>query len=150
MIDVKSTAFEPGGKIPKRHAGEGENVSPPLSWRNIPEGTREIALICEDPDAPQPEPWVHWVVHSIPPDTGSLPEGAANGGVEGTNSLGNKGYSGPMPPLGHGTHHYHYRVYALDKETGLGVDATKQDLLKTIDGHIIDLGEVVGTYERSL
>ncbi len=148
MIKVTSAAFENKAKIPKKHTGEGEDVSPPLSWEGAPEGTKELALICDDPDAPMAEPFVHWVLYKIPPDVSSLPEGGSGGAVEGENNFGTKGYKGPMPPPGHGVHHYHIKLYALDKPVDLGPGAGKNDVLKAIDGHVLDEGELVGTYER--
>ncbi len=97
-IEVSSPAFKSGGLIPTKHTGEGEDVSPALNWSGLPEGTREIALICDDPDAPRPEPWVHWVLYKIPAVCTGLPEGGTEGVLEGRNDFGRAGYGGPMPP----------------------------------------------------
>lgn len=148
VIQVSSSAFELGGAIPERHTGEGENVSPALRWSGIPEGTREIALICDDPDAPMPRPFVHWVVYKIPGDREGLPEGDARGALEGTNDFGRTGYGGPMPPRGHGVHHYHFKVYALDTELEAAAGWTKDRLLEAMEGHVLAEGELVGTHER--
>ena len=148
MLSVKSAAFENGATIPKKHTGEGANVSPAISWTGVPKETKEVALICDDPDAPRPQPWVHWVVYGLGSEVTGLAEGSAGGGLEGKNSSGWTGYTGPMPPKGHGVHHYHFKVYALDTKVGLRAGTTKEDLLKAMKGHIVAQGEVVGTYER--
>jgi Raf kinase inhibitor-like YbhB/YbcL family protein len=147
-IRVSSPAFEAGDAIPKRHTGEGQDVSPALRWTGLPEGTREIALICDDPDAPTPRPFVHWVVYKIPADREGLPEGDTQGALEGTNDFGRTGYGGPMPPRGHGIHRYHFKVYALDAELEGDAGSTRDRLLDAIEGHVLAEGELVGTYER--
>jgi len=147
-MKITSSAFTAGGPIPRRYTGEGEDVSPPLAWDAVPDGTKEFALICDDPDAPLPEPWVHWVVYRIPPDVRSLPEGDIGDAVEGRNSWGRIGYGGPMPPPGHGVHHYHFRLYALDAPLHLKPGTTKEDLLAAMAGHVLAEAEVVGTYRR--
>jgi len=147
-MKVASSVFEAGDAIPRRYSGEGEDVSPPLSWEDVPAGTQEFALICDDPDAPLPEPWVHWAVYGIPPQARSLPEGEVGSAVEGRNSWGRIGYGGPMPPPGHGVHHYHFRLYALDAPLDLKPGATKGDLLAAMAGHVLAEAEVVGTYRR--
>lgn len=148
MLKVSSTAFQHNAPIPRRYTGEGEDISPPISWSGVPPGTKELALICEDPDAPREEPWSHWVVYHIPADRTSLPEGSAGGAMEGQNDFGRSGYGGPMPPPGHGTHHYHFKVWALDQSPDVGPGATRNRLLRAIQGHVIAQGELVGTYER--
>jgi len=90
-IAVTSSAFEPGAAIPKKHTGEGQDVSPPLDWTGLPDGTKEIALICDDPDAPSAEPWVHWVLYKLPAGTTALAEGQNGGGLEGKNSWNGTG-----------------------------------------------------------
>lgn len=147
-ITVQSSGFAAGERIPEKYTGEGLDVSPPLSWSGIPAGTKEIALICDDPDAPTPKPWVHWVAYKIPPDSGGLAEGSAGDAVEGKNDFGRIGYGGPMPPPGHGVHHYYFKTYALDTELGLKPGASKDQLLKAMEGHVLAQGELVGTYER--
>jgi Raf kinase inhibitor-like YbhB/YbcL family protein len=148
MITVTSSVFEGGERIPAKYTGEGEDVSPPLAWRGAPDSTVEFALICDDPDAPRPEPWVHWVLYGIPAGTDSLAEGATGVGLEGKTSWGTTGYGGPMPPPGHGTHHYHFKLYALDQSVGLEGGATKAELLRAMQSHVLTQGELVGTYER--
>ena len=147
-VQVSSPAFEAGGAIPRRYTGEGEDVSPPLEWSGLPEGTREVALICDDPDAPMPEPFVHWVVYKIPANSTGFPEGTTEGALEGRNSFARMGYGGPMPPEGHGTHHYYFKIYALDAQLDATPGLTKDQLLVAMEGHVLDEGELVGTYER--
>lgn len=147
-IEVSSPAFSPGGSIPKKHTGEGPDISPALTWTGLPEGTKEVALICDDPDAPRPEPWVHWVVYKIPATQTGLPEGSVQGALEGENDFGRTGYDGPMPPKGHGVHHYHFKVYALDADLEAGAGLTKDQLLEAMRGHVIAEGELIGTYKR--
>jgi Raf kinase inhibitor-like YbhB/YbcL family protein len=146
---LTSPVFAANGPIPRRYTGEGEDVSPPLSWSGVPTHSKELALICDDPDAPQPTPWVHWVAYAIPPMLTGLPENAHENVIEGRNDFGRRGYNGPMPPPGHGVHHYHFRLYALDQSLQRGPGITKQQLLEAISGHVLAEGELVGTYERS-
>lgn len=148
MIEVTSHAFTAGAKIPTRHTGEGDDVSPPLRWNGPTGQVASYALICDDPDAPREEPFVHWVVYDMPGDTQGLEEGAVGGGVEGRNDFGRSGYGGPMPPEGHGTHHYHFKLYALDRRLELATGARKHEVLEAMQGHVLDEGELVGTYER--
>jgi Raf kinase inhibitor-like YbhB/YbcL family protein len=158
-ISVTSTAFAADQPIPKKYTGDGDDVSPPLAWSEGPAGTKEWALICDDPDAPTDEPWVHWVLYKVLAATRSLPEGIKPvasppqppGALQGKNSWTSGstiGYRGPAPPKGHGTHHYHFRLYALDAELPLKPELTKDALLKAIDGHVLATGELVGTYSR--
>lgn len=154
-ITVQSV-FSAGQPIAVRHAEDGRNLSPPLQWAGAPPETREFALIVDDPDAPQPEPWVHWVMYRIPAKVTSLPEGVApsehvaeaGGALHGKNSWSRLGYGGPAPPCGHGTHHYHFKVFALDAALALAPAATKRDLLAAMQGHVLAQGELIGTYER--
>lgn len=153
---IRSTAFADGRAIPLRHTGDGEDLSPPLSWVNLPGATRELALIVDDPDAPSAEPWVHWVVYKIPPEVQDLAEGtprsstlsAPAGALQGKNSWNSVGYRGPAPPKGHGVHHYHFRLYALDAKLKLESGLDKKSLLASMSGHVLDQGELVGTYQR--
>jgi len=158
-LTLTSSAFAEGGRIPREHAyaPEGENMSPALSWSGVPAGTEELALVVDDPDAPRAEPWVHWVVYGIPGDATKIPEGASNGegrlsrpagAVEGKNDFGDLGWGGPLPPKGHGTHHYHFKLYALDTALDLGQGATKAALLGAMKGHVLAEAELVGTYSR--
>jgi len=157
-LDVNTAAFAHQGTIPKKYTGEGQDVSPPISWSGLPQGTQEIAVICDDPDAPTPDPWVHWVIYKIPANAPGLPEGIPRndrltvppGAVQGKNSWpsNNVGYRGPMPPPGHGTHHYHFRVYALDTKLAVEPGLDKKSLLGKMEGHILGEGVVTGTYAR--
>jgi Raf kinase inhibitor-like YbhB/YbcL family protein len=153
MFSLKSTAFPSDGGIPRRYTGEGANISPELAWEDVPDGTQELAMICDDPDAPQKEPWVHWLVYKIPPFLTELPDDAAHKGFgrelrEGVNSWGNVGYSGPLPPPGHGTHHYNFQLYALDRTLPLEPGATKEELLAAMKGHVLAETRLTGTYAR--
>ena len=148
MFTIKSRAFQQSERIPRKYAGEGENVSPPIEWSEAPQGTREFALICDDPDAPTPQPWVHWVVYGIPSEAHELPEGRAPQATQGLNAKGAEGYTGPMPPPGHGEHHYHFRLYALDRPLMPTRDMDKSRLLEAMRGHVLAESELVGTYER--
>jgi Raf kinase inhibitor-like YbhB/YbcL family protein len=155
-IVVESKAFKANERIPVKYTGEGEDISPPLTWSGVPAATKEIALIMDDPDAPTPEPWVHWVLYKVPAGTSGLPEKVANqeklsvppGALQGKTSAPKIGYHGPMPPKGHGVHHYHFKVYALDAALELKPGLDKKSLLKAMAGHILAEGELVGTYER--
>lgn len=155
-IKVKSSAFEEGQPIPVRHTGDGADVSPPLTWEGVPAGARSLALIMDDPDAPRPEPWVHWVLWGLPGDRTGLPEGVARaervealaGALQGKNSWGGAGYQGPAPPKGHGVHRYFFRLYALDAAPKLPPGATKEQVLGAIRGHTLAEGVLMGTYKR--
>jgi Raf kinase inhibitor-like YbhB/YbcL family protein len=159
VIAITSEAFEDGRPIPKKHSEDGENLSPPLAWSYAPKGTKQWALICDDPDAPTPQPWVHWVIYSIPGEIRSLPQGVEpaeklaelQGALQGKNSWPSGqtiGYRGPAPPKGHGVHHYHFKLYALDTALSLEPQMTKEALEKAIEPHILGTGELIGTYER--
>jgi Raf kinase inhibitor-like YbhB/YbcL family protein len=149
---LTSPAFQHHGKIPKKHTGEGEDVSPPVAWSNAPEGTRSFALICHDPDAPLVSPgsygFVHWVLYDIPASATGLPEGVQDG-TRGTNNFDRQGYGGPMPPEGHGTHHYFFWLLALDDRPDLVAGLTMWQLLEKIEPHVTAMNRLVGTYSRS-
>jgi Raf kinase inhibitor-like YbhB/YbcL family protein len=157
-FEVTSTAFGQGEPIPRKYTGEGQDVSPPISWKGLPEGTKELVLICDDPDARGNEPWVHWVIYKIPATATGLPEGITRearlktpaGLLQGKNSWpkDNIGYRGPLPPSGTGTHHYHFRVYAMEAHLVVESGLDKKTLLTEIKGHILGEGDLVGTYER--
>ena len=156
-IVLQSPAFKQNHLIPKKHTGDGEDVSPPLGWSGIPGAANELALVVDDPDAPTPEPWVHWLLYKIPPSTSNLPEhvlpaqrvAAPAGALQGTNSWPKGiGYRGPAPPKGHGLHHYHFRLYALDAPLELAPGVDKATLLAAMKGHILGEGELIGTYQR--
>lgn len=155
-IAIRSSAFVEGHPIPVRHTGDGEDISPALTWTKPPKGTVELALIVDDPDAPGEEPWVHWVLCGIPAGAEQLPEGFRGATspaqaiefVQGKNSWGTEGYRGPAPPKGHGTHHYHFKLYALDAPLGVSAGIDKKALLEAMSGHVLARGELVGTYHR--
>jgi Raf kinase inhibitor-like YbhB/YbcL family protein len=158
-LKLTSSAFTQGHPIPKKYTGEGADVSPPLSWSDLPEGTKELALICDDPDAPTAEPWVHWVIYKIPATAKGLPEGVPRkprlkepaGALQGKNSWPggeNVGYRGPMPPPGHGVHHYYFKLYALDSHVALEPGADKKTVLNAIRERILAEGVLMGTYQR--
>jgi len=157
-MKIHTSAFDEGGTIPARHSEDGEDLSPELRWDAVPDGTRELALIMDDPDAPRAEPWVHWLLYGLPADCRELPEGitrdlepsSLKGVRQGKNSWdeNNIGYRGPAPPKGHGTHHYHFRLYALDAPLELAPGADRSDLTQAMAGHVLAEAEVIGTYER--
>lgn len=156
ILTLESSAFTNGRRLPTRYTQDGRNVSPSLSWRNLPIGTVTMALICEDPDAPQDEPWVHWLLYNVPALRLRLPEGVSpseepeevDGALQGINSSETVGYDGPLPPVGHGTHHYIFKVYAVDRALDLRPRATKEELLRALKGHILATAEVMATYSR--
>jgi Raf kinase inhibitor-like YbhB/YbcL family protein len=159
MILLTSTAFADGEPIPRDHTGEGDDLSPLMTWTGLPPGTKSLALVCDDPDAPTPRPWVHWVIYNIPADAGGLPEGlprderlsAPEGALQGKNSWpsDNVGYRGPMPPPGSGRHRYDFKLYALDAMLNLEpAAATKESLEQAMRGRVLGQGQLVGTYER--
>ena len=157
-FELKSPAFKANERIPKKHTGEGEDVSPALTWSGAPKGTKSFALIMDDPDAPVGL-WLHWVLFDIPAAASRLPEGVAKkdalpdgskqGECWGTEKMGYEraGYFGPLPPPGK-PHRYFFKLYALDNVLGLPPKAAKTDLLKAMHGHILAQAELVGIYER--
>lgn len=156
-LTVKSPTIVEGHAIPVAHTEDGEDRSPALTWTAPPKGVASFALIVDDPDAPIAEPWVHWIVVNIPGTATALPAGfheqevpadAPAGLVQGKNTWGTVGYRGPAPPKGHGTHHYHFKLYALDALLSVAPGIEKHDLLELLSGHIVARGELVGTYRR--
>jgi Raf kinase inhibitor-like YbhB/YbcL family protein len=150
-MELTSTAFGDGEEIPRAHSRDGGDASPPLTWSGAPEGTKAFALVCDDPDAPRATPWVHWVLADLPASATGLPgakHGASKDGVPGRNDFGELGYGGPAPPLGHGTHHYHFRLYALDQKLGVSRGVTKDELLRAMKGHVLAEARLTGTYRR--
>jgi hypothetical protein len=152
-LELTSGAFEPGESIPMRHACHGENLSPPLTWNNPPDGTESFALVMDDPDAVDVVGyvWDHWLLYNIPPDLRALPEGVppdpelTDGSLQGENSAGELGYGGPCPPSGQ-RHEYVFRLYALDTMLNLETGETKDAILKAIEGHVLAEAELVGAY----
>ena len=146
-LKISSSAFEPHGRFPDRHTTESEDVSPELSWEGVPDGTKQLALICHDPDAPLPHGFTHWVVYGIAADATGIPEGGDDGYVEGANDAGGEGWSGPAPPPGHGQHHYYFWIYALDTELDCEPGLARLELLNRIGDHVIEQARMVGTYD---
>lgn len=153
---ISSSAFANNERIPLRYSRDGEDVSPPLLWDDLPAGTAELALICDDPDAPTADPFVHWVLYGLHPDAKGLPEAIPSESEvsdpvharQGENSWGKTGYDGPAPPRGHGLHHYHFTLYALAKRLGLPPGLDKPRLIKAMEGAILGKATVTGTYLR--
>jgi len=145
-MEFKSDAFASGQSIPAKYTCTGKNISPSLAWSNAPAGTQSLALIVDDPDAPMGT-WVHWVLFNIPSNITSLPESADTSALAvGKNSSGNLRYDGPCPPSG--THRYFFKLYALDSALSLSPGATKEQLLKETQGHILVQGELMGTFSK--
>jgi hypothetical protein len=147
-LKIGSRAFEPLGRIPERHSGYGDNISPALQWSGAPNGTKEFALICHDPDAPLPRGFTHWVIYGMPPDTTGIAERGGGKFIQGPNGAGKSEYFGPMPPEGHGVHHYYFWLYALDKALGLKAGLDRDALLDAIESHVIEQARLVGVYQR--
>ncbi len=152
---ITSAAFREGGEIPVRHTCEGDDLSPPLSWFGLPAGTKSLALIVDDPDAPDPArprmTYVHWVLYGIPPTASGLAEGIRRdalpaGTREGLNDWKRAGYGGPCPPVGR--HRYFFKLYALDANLGDLGKTTKAQLLGAMTGHILAEAQLMGTYEK--
>lgn len=151
-MQLTSPAFEAGGAIPGKYSGEGDDVSVPLAWSGVPENTKSFALICHDPDAPLVKPgqygFVHWVLYGIPGSVNELPEGV-NEYTAGKNDFGKTGYGGPMPPEGHGKHHYFFWLLALDREVDLPPGLSLSELLEKVEPRVVGMNRLVGTYTRS-
>ena len=153
-LRISSPAFADGGEIPASFTCEGRDLSPELSFEGAPEGTKSLALIVDDPDAPDPAApkmtWVHWVLFDLPADTAGLPEGVTTlpGGTrEGLNDWKRTGYGGPCPPIGR--HRYFFKLYALDTKLSHLEQPTKAKLLEAMDGHILADAQIIGTYQKT-
>jgi Raf kinase inhibitor-like YbhB/YbcL family protein len=151
-IDVTSPAFGDGQPIPRAYTGEGDDRSPPVRWSDTPQGTRSVAIVCEDPTGTHGT-FVHWLAWNIPPDRHALPEGAGAGAhidgmTHGRNGFGRDGYAGPNPPPG-SPHRYRFHVYALDQKLDLAPGAGRPELERAMNGHILGEGEVTGTYAHA-
>jgi Raf kinase inhibitor-like YbhB/YbcL family protein len=144
-IQITSATFEEGTTIPVKYTCDGEDISPPLAWSGVPEGTQSLVLISDDPDAPVGT-WVHWVLFDLPADTNSLPEGVQGMGTDGNNSWRRPGYGGPCPPSG--THRYFFKLYALDSRLDLKEGASKEDVEEAMQGHILAQAQLMGKYGR--
>ena len=157
MLTIESPAFAAGGAMPPRFTCDDANASPPLRWSGVPDGARSLALIVDDPDAPDPAApkrvYVHWVLYNIPVTVSTLDEGATGaalpaGAQEGINDNGHTGYDGPCPPIGR--HRYFHKLYALDVMLpNMGPDARKTDLERAMRGHVLADASVIGTYQRA-
>ena len=159
QIIVGSPTLKADQTMPRDYTPDGRNVSPPLTWSSVPAGTKELAVICEDPDAGNPPPFVHWVIYRIPATATGLPEGISidptaqmpaeiAGAIQGMSGFRRPIYRGPAPPPGR-PHHYHFVVYALDTNLDLKPGLNRVELLTAIQGHVIGQGELVAIYERS-
>jgi Raf kinase inhibitor-like YbhB/YbcL family protein len=153
-MNLESPAFAPNGPIPPRHTCDGADLSPPLAWNDLPPGTRSLALIVDDPDAPDPaapqRTWVHWIVYNLPPTLAGLPEAVAPlpaGSAEGHNDWQATGYRGPCPPIGR--HRYVHKLYALDTILPELHPPTKSQLESAMRGHVLAEARLVGLYQRS-
>ncbi|HEY3950941.1 YbhB/YbcL family Raf kinase inhibitor-like protein [Phenylobacterium sp.] len=153
-VVVSTTAQLPDGRLEDRHAAYHDNISPPLRWTAVPDA-KAWAVVVEDPDAPQEAPFVHWMIWNIPGPARGLPEGVANtpglatphGAVQGRNGQHGFGYFGPLPPAGHGLHHYYFQVFALDEAIDMGPETPLHDLLNALKARTLASGELVATYE---
>lgn len=151
-IQLTSSAFTEGSPIPVKYTCDGQDLSPPLKWSDLPQGTWSIALIADDPDAPAGT-WVHWVLYNLPATISELLQGLPTGEIilggaaQGRNDFRRIGYGGPCPPRGN-AHRYFFKVYALDTDLGLKPGATKNELLRAMEGHILTEGQLMGTYMR--
>ncbi len=151
-MEIQSSAFKEGDRIPRKHTCDAEDVSPQLSWTAPPNGTKSLALICDDPDAPVGT-WVHWVLFNLSPDTRGLPEAVPDGeqvmggASHGRNDFGGLGYGGPCPPPGP-AHRYFFKLYAVDTKLALNAGATKADVVQAMKGHILAEGQLMGQYGR--
>jgi hypothetical protein len=148
---VSSSAFAAGQQIPDQYSCKGTGISPPIAWSGAPKETKSLALIMDDPDAPMGT-FVHWVIFNVPPDSSGLPEAVPatsrlpDGTLQGANSAGRTGYTGPCPPSG--THRYFFKLYSLDAVLEPASGAGKEQLLKHMQGHILAQGELMGTFKK--
>ncbi|MEX0618010.1 MAG: YbhB/YbcL family Raf kinase inhibitor-like protein [Pseudohongiellaceae bacterium] len=157
-ITVSSSAFDHHGTVPLENTAYGDGDSPQLTWTNLPEGTEELALIMDDPIAPTPEPFVHWVAYNIPASATGLMSGlptdaeflaeGLEGMTNGVNGIGRTGYFGPRPPADDKLHAYHFRVYALDEDLDLPAGLNKTQLLEAMEGHVLATGMLMGHYQQ--
>ncbi len=151
-MELESPAFKEGAKIPKKYSCEGWDFSPPLTWNKVPDKTRSLALIMDDPDAPDGV-FTHWVLFNLPPDSRELLEGVSpvsrlpSGALQGKNDFGKFGYGGPCPPPG-SPHGYRFTLYALDRQLKLKAGASQKQVLSAMEGHILTKSQLIGTYQR--
>jgi Raf kinase inhibitor-like YbhB/YbcL family protein len=157
QLQVRSNAFSDAQEIPKLYADYGEGISPQLSWSKPPQGTQSIVVLVEDPDAEEPRPFVHWILFNLPADRTELRQAIPThprlkqwgDALQGQNSRGSFGYFGPRPLKDSGTHHYHFQIFALDRELDLLPGAQREEVLEAMQGHVLASGELVGTYEKN-
>jgi Raf kinase inhibitor-like YbhB/YbcL family protein len=151
-MKIASSAFQNNGAIPRKYTCDGDDVSPPIEWSEVPANARTVALICDDPDAPKHD-FVHWVLFNVAPNAGAVPEHVprraelADGACQGTNDFGKVGYGGPCPPSG--THHYRFTLYAVDTELRVNPSARKEAVLAAMQGHVIESAQLTATYQRA-
>lgn len=144
-LTITSPAFQNNQSIPQKYSCDYQNINPPLTIEGIPQGTKSLALIIDDPDAPSGT-FDHWVIWNIPPSQNKIAEHTTPG-IEGVNGMGERGYTGPCPPPGK-PHHYNFRVYALDTQLGLADDSKKKDLEQAMRGHVLAEGKLIGLFSR--
>lgn len=152
---ITSSAFDADAEIPTKYTCDGDDVSPELTFEDVPDGAGSLVLIVDDPDAPD-RVWVHWLAWGLPADIGGLPEGVPGDEVvgdiegmrQGRTDFDDVGYGGPCPPPGHGTHHYRFTLYAPDRHIDLDAGAGREALEEHMEGHVIDEALLVGTYQR--
>ncbi|MCP4593475.1 MAG: YbhB/YbcL family Raf kinase inhibitor-like protein [bacterium] len=155
-MSLTSPAFATGGNIPRRYTGDGANLSPALTWSDLPPTAAELALIVDDPDAPGRSPWVHWLVYKIPRCAAGLAEGVPHtplladppGAFQGMNGWGQLGYGGPAPPERHGPHHYRFRLFALSRTLDVFHGLRRKCLDEALSGCTLEVAELVGVYQR--
>jgi Raf kinase inhibitor-like YbhB/YbcL family protein len=147
-LEVSSTAFTNGDPLPLAFTADGANLPPPIAWSNVPSSARSLALVVEDPDAPYPRPFVHWLVYDLPVAVSSMATAPA-GAHQGKNSKLEPGYTGAAPPRGHGTHRYHFQLFALDTPLDLPDGVGRSALVDAMRGHIVAWGELIATYSRA-
>ena len=151
-MQIESPAFVEGEIMPAKYTCDGKDISPPLTWSDVPKGAKNLAIICNDPDAPL-RPWVHWIIYCISPEKNGFPENMPRtetldeGMKQGKNSWGRIGYGGPCPP-GTKPHRYYFKLYALDIALTIGPGVKKKQLSKTMEGHILAEAELMGKYVR--
>jgi Raf kinase inhibitor-like YbhB/YbcL family protein len=153
-LRITSTAFADGARIPAKYTCEGEDLSPPLEWSGVPQGTKSLVLIVDDPDAPDPKAprmtWVHWVLYDLPPDAHGLAEGVSAlppGAKSGLNDWKRTGYGGPCPPIGR--HRYFHKLYALDTKLSGLAKPTKANVEAAMRGHVLAEAQLMGTYQKA-
>lgn len=155
MLTLSSSAFAPGGPMPRRHTCQGADISPALAWHDVPAASQSLVLIVDDPDAPDPAAprmtWVHWLLYNLPASAGGLAEGLSAAALpagtrEGVNDWGRVGYGGPCPPIGR--HRYFLKLYALDTRLPDLQQPTKAQLLAVMDGHVLAVAELIATYQK--